>query len=287
MTSKRRAGGFTLLELIVAMTIAGVVLTGVVRLMTGQSRGYAQQKAVGDASETLRGAGALLAWEVRHAEMAVDTVLSQSADTLSVRSVQGVGIICAKRDSGYYAIWKNGGDIAATADDTALVSVLSPNASASNNYRVWNKLKITQVGTPAAMNLAACVWPGARPPDLVVKLNVTATSDTAGINVGAMFRSFRKTKFAEYQSQGRWWLGRQVGAGSWNIVTGPLLPPASNGLKFAYYDSNGVAVVGNARVRNIGITLYSQSYTKYKGPTSGTVVDYRQDSLITRVSLRR
>src|SRR5215510_8590220 len=96
INKSRRHAGFTLVELIVVMALSGLILTGVLKLMTGQSRGYAQMIATGDASETLRGAGALVGWEIRHAQMATDSILMTNADTLSLRSVQGVGVVCGK-----------------------------------------------------------------------------------------------------------------------------------------------------------------------------------------------
>jgi len=150
----RTRKGFSLAELMVALTLSGIVISGAYGLMRTQSRAYGKQLGTGDAAETLEGAGALLSWEIRHADMATDTLVSLSADTLSVRSVQGVGIICAKKDPGLYAIWKNGGDIQPTVDDTAMVSMLGNQA--------WTKAKITAVGTPVAMGLTACAWTGGR-----------------------------------------------------------------------------------------------------------------------------
>ncbi len=280
MRAIRRAG-FTLSELLVALTISGIVGTAVVKLLITQFRGYGNQVSMGDASETLRGAAALLSWEIRHAAMASDTLLSLSPDTLSVRSVQGAGIVCAKKSSAaMYGIWKNGGDIEDTPDDSALISV----GGSATGVRAWKKVQIVQVGTAGAMGLAACAWPSARPPDLVVLLAVNKSDDTSGIAVGALFRSFRRTVFAEYQDAGRWWLGRRVGSGAWDKVTGPLLQPASGGLKFAYYGAAGTPVASGGAVRVVGVALKSQSYRRV---SAGAASAYRVDSLTTRVLVRQ
>ena len=277
MSTTRR--GFTLAELLVALAISGIVLGSVYRLMTSQGRGYAQQLALADASETLQGAGALLSWEMRHAEMATDTLFTLSADTLAVRSVQGAGVVCAiNATSGLYGIWKCGGDIKATGDDTAMVS--------TSGGRGWKKLRITQVGTPGGMGLTQCAWAGTRAPDLVVQFSVATARDTAGIVVGSMFRAFRRTRFAELFDSGRWWLGRQVGSAAWEKITGPLLSPAAGGLAFSYYDSTGAATTSASRVRAVGMTMRSETYKTYLGPNGGAP-RYRRDSLITRVMVRR
>jgi len=60
-TMSRRRTGFTLAELIVAVTISTVVLLGMYKVLTSQFRVYAQQVAIEDDGETLRGAAAVLA----------------------------------------------------------------------------------------------------------------------------------------------------------------------------------------------------------------------------------
>jgi prepilin-type N-terminal cleavage/methylation domain-containing protein len=273
---EQRARGFTLIEMMVSLTVGGIVMAAVVGLLTTQTRTYMQERAMADASESLRGAGALLSWELRHASMAGDTLSSIAATTVTLRSVQGVGIVCAKNAAGAYGIWKNGGDILATADDSALVF--------KTLTQKWKKLKISQVGTPVAMGLLACAWAGGRPPDLVVRLVAGAPSDTSGILVGSSFRAFRRVQYSEYQETGRWWLGRKVGAGAWEKVTGPLLAPASNGLGFTYYDSAGVTTAVARNVRVVGIALRAEAYRRYL--TRNRSLVYGRDSMITRVLLR-
>ena len=104
----------------------------------------------------------------------------------------------------------------------------------------WRAVKINLVGTPAAMGLSSCAWPGARKPDLVVQVTVTTKQDTSSIQVGAALRTFRRVEYAEYQARGRWWLGRKAGAATtYEQLTGPLLAPGAGGLTFAYYDTLG------------------------------------------------
>ena len=148
--------GFTLAELAVALVISSVVLLGAYKILSAQFKAYGQQVAIEDVGETLRGAAALLGWEIHHAEMATDGLFSTSPDTLSVRSIQGVGIVCAINTANgvRYGIWKNGGDIEATNADSALIY--------SQDLQLWKKLKISQVGTPAAMSVPSCAWAGTR-----------------------------------------------------------------------------------------------------------------------------
>jgi len=229
--------GFTLIELIVSFIIGLIVLGAVVQTMIVQGKGYRKQREQVDVRETMREAAGLLSWDLRQAAVGGSPFVALGANNLTIRSPRGLGTICAKAPAvagiqpARYGLWKTAGNIQATVDDTALVYQIGKGG--------WNKLKITAVGTPAAMGVTACAWPGARPPDLVVEFAVTTTAglpnktDTSLIKIGAPFRSFRSVQYAEFQQNGRWWLGRKVGqAASWEQLTGPLLAPGSNGLAF-------------------------------------------------------
>ena len=81
------------------------------------------------------------------------------------------------------------------------------------------------------------------------------------------------------------WLGRKVGAAAYDRLTGPLLAPASGGLKFVYYDTLGAVTANAADLGTVGFTLRAQSLKQFHlGPGA---LQYKVDSLTTRVALRR
>lgn len=270
--------GFTLIELLVTLVVGLLVLSSVVQLLIVQSRGYRKQREVVDIRETAREASALLSWDLRQSAVGGSPLAAVGANSITIRSPRGMGTVCAKHPTlARYGLWKTGGNIFATADDSALV------------YQVgrdnWQALKITAVGTPAAMGVVACAWPGARPPDIVVEFAVATKADTAYIRVGAPFRNFRRVQYAEFQLNSRWWLGRKVGAAaSYEQLTGPLVAPSSNGLAFTYYDTLGVLTANPAAVGAVAFTLRTESF---KPTYIGNAFDYQRDSLTTKVVLRR
>jgi type II secretory pathway pseudopilin PulG len=270
--------GFALIELIVALVVGIIVVTSVVQMMIAQSRGWRKQREVIDVRETAREAGAMLAWDLRQSALGQSSFSAISANSITLRSPRGLGIICAKHATlPRYGLWKTGGNIQASADDSALVYQIARGK--------WSPLKITAVGTPGAMGVTACAWPGARPPDVVVEFAVGTKNDTAYIKVGAPFRDFKRVQYAEYQLNNRWWLGRKVGsAATYEQLTGPLVPPTSNGLAFAFYDTLGTVTVNPAAVGSVALTLRTESF---KNAGSGTFYGYQHDSLTTRVSVRR
>jgi prepilin-type N-terminal cleavage/methylation domain-containing protein len=269
--------GFTMIELLVVLVVGLVVLGSVVQMMTVQGRAYRKQREQVDVRETVRGAAALLSWELRHASVAGSPLAAMGANSFAVRSARGIGTICAKHATlARYGLWKTAGNIQATVDDTALVYQLGKGA--------WTRLKITAVGSPTAMGVSACAWPGARPPDLVVQFAVTTKTDTSFIKIGVPFRNFRRVEYGQFQQDNRWWLGRKVGAaGSYEKLTGPLLPGA-NGLAMTYYDTLGAVTINPAAVGSVAFTIRTQSYKKATGVSDYV---YQRDSVTTKVALRR
>ena len=275
---RRGQPGFTLIELLIGLVLGVLVMSGAVQMMIVQGRGYRKQRELIDIGETAREAGALLAWDLRQSAVGGSQLTAMGPGTLTLRSPRGLGTICAKHPLlARYGLWKTGGNILASTDDSALVYQLG--------HDKWTALKILGVGTPAAMGVTSCAWPGARPPDFVVELAVGTKSDTSNIKVGAPFRGFRRVEYAEYQSNNRWWLGRRVGtAASYDQLTGPLVAPTANGLTFAYYDTLGAVTTIPSAVGSIAFTLRTESF---KNTYVGKTYVYQRDSLTTRVALRR
>jgi prepilin-type N-terminal cleavage/methylation domain-containing protein len=270
--------GFTIIELLVGLVVGLMVMGSVVQMMIVQGRGYRKQREIIDIRETARQANTLLAGDLRQSGVGESPLSAMGANSIALRSPRGMGTICAKHATlARYGLWKTGGNILAGTDDSALVYQLGRDK--------WTALKVTAVGTPAAMGVAACAWPGARPPDVVVEFAVGTRTDTSYIKVGAPFRNFRRVEYAEYQLNSRWWFGRRVGAaGSYEQLTGPLVAPASNGLAFVYYDTLGAVTANPGAVGSVAFTLRSESFKKtYVGNT----YVYQRDSLTTKVALRR
>jgi prepilin-type N-terminal cleavage/methylation domain-containing protein len=276
-TTTRDSRGFTMIEVIVSLVVGMIVLGSVVQLLIVQGRGYRKQREQVDVRETAREAAGLLSWDLRQAAVAGSSFAVMGSNAVTIRAFRGLGTVCAKHALlARYGLWKTGGNIQATVDDTALVYQIGRGQ--------WNKLKVTAVGTPAAMGVTACAWPGARPPDMVIEFAVTATTDTSYIKVGAPLRTFRRVQYAEYQQNNRWWLGRKVGAAaSYELLTGPLLAPASNGLAFTYYDTLGAVTANPAAVGSVAFTLRTESFKN----TISTGSQYEHDSVTTKVAVRR
>ena len=275
-----RAGsrrGFTIIELMISMMIALILLGAVYKLMITQSGGYTKQRELADVRETARSGSMLLSRDLRHAASGGSSVIAMSPNSITLLSLRGLGIVCAKHPTlPRYALWRTAGKIEAAADDTALVFQVGRER--------WQYVKLEAVGTLAAMGIAKCAWPGTRVPDVVIEVVVNSTSDTVGIKVGAPFRTYKRVTYAQYLLDGRWWLGRKVGdADGYEQLTGPLR--ASNGLSFAYFDTLGAPTAVPRAVGMVAFTLNAESYHKVRA-NSGAYA-FQRDSLTTKVLLRR
>jgi type IV pilus assembly protein PilW len=66
-TSIMGEAGFTLVELMIALFVSGLVMAAVVSVYTAQTRSYAQQDDIAGIQQNLRGALAILPMEIRMA----------------------------------------------------------------------------------------------------------------------------------------------------------------------------------------------------------------------------
>ncbi len=64
LRSCRSRRGFTIIELIIGLTLGLIVLTSVYKLLMSQSRLYGVQREVADTRQSLRAAAALLSYEL-------------------------------------------------------------------------------------------------------------------------------------------------------------------------------------------------------------------------------
>jgi len=274
LTSRR---GFTIVELLISMMIGLIVLGAVYKLMITQSAGYAKQRELADVRETARSATTLLSWDLRNAATGGSAIAAMSPGAITLRSVRGVGVICAKHPTQpRYGLARTAGKIEATADDSALVLQIGRDR--------WQRVKVTSVGTPAALGVPSCSWTGAPAPDIVIQIAVNSKSDTISLKVGAPFRAYRRVEYTQFLLNGRWWLGRKVGAAAdYEQLTGPLL--ASTGLRFTYFDTLGAPTAIPGAVGMVAYTLNAESYKKARLNTGAYA--YQRDSLTTKVLLRR
>lgn len=165
----RRPRGFTIVEMMVYVLLAGIVMAAVYQLLIGQSRSYGKQRELMDVHETLRGVAALLAWEIRQISSAGGDLYATGANSITLRSIQGGGVVCGLHTTlARVGLGRTWGDF----DDTAGDSVLVYSADTDS----WLTGPIDNIlPDPAPAGVGYCDWGGGASivPDLVLDMTVS------------------------------------------------------------------------------------------------------------------
>lgn len=265
--------GFTLVELIVSMVVSLVVLSASYDLLVTQTRQHVFHRETMDARETLRGAGALLMSELQPAFAARGDLYAIGPQSIAFRAFRGAGVICDQVGAdASYELWQSTGTFGASTADSVLLY--------SDGSQSWRSVRVTQQ-QPAA---TPCAWGSGFTPDLQIDLAVATAADTLGVLVGSGVRAFQRTEYGVFEQNGRWWLGRKLGAATtFDLVTGPLRAPDEGGMALRYFDAGRALTTVAADVKLIELVLRSESFGAVN---AGAVTGLRGDSLRVLLSLR-
>jgi len=275
--------GLTLVELVVAMVLLGVVSTGIYSvLMTSQRTSHAQAQRI-DLQQNLRAAASLLPAELRELDASDGDIAAMSATSLTVRAMRQLVLLCAAPALGgtltgvqlvVRATPFFGSRDFAPATDSLLIYYEGDEGTRADDGWVLGRLTAIAVqncpdGTPGRRLTANLIMP---PP----QWNLPGT-----VPNGAPVRGFEWLTYRVYQAaDGRWYLGLQ-GGGDTQPLVGPLTGGA--GLTFKYYDTTGAVTAVPANVAEIEIAIRGMTAEPiHHDGALGTT----GDSLVTRVALR-
>ena len=278
------SNGFTFVELIVVMVIGSMILGGAYSAILSQSRLFRAQTELAEARTTLRGATAVLSSSLMEAAATDSDISAISDSSFTIREYHMAGTVCSHVTVGadkYFGLQelKGGPDGSVTAADSVVVYDAYQND--------WDVAGLSGAWTGADAwaggNTPVCFWgdstTAAPRPQAAVRLNAPA-SLLASIQVGAPLRVFRSTEYGVFQRNGDWWLGRRVsGATTWELLTGPLVAPASGGIDLTYYKSDGTTATLGSAVAAVEVFLWALGGDV---SVSRTV----QDSVRVRIHLR-
>ncbi len=282
MTGSRAVGrdrcGFTVVELLVYLTLASVIIGSVFKLIGGQNTNYRHQRELMDLRDNLRGALVVLSSELRQLSAAGGDIYAMSPESLMVRSVTWYGTVCEKHNlQPRYGLSHMHGDFGALVGDSAMVFAAGITGDADDR---WGIIEITNQWSSGG-GLSSCRW-GASP-DRVIEF----AGDTTGIKIGGPIRGFRVVQYGTFLKDGRWWLGRKDGPGApYQKMAGPLRAPALGGLEFLPYDALGAATTDPLAVHTVEIVIRGETFGKLRGGSGGVVPTVRYDSLRTAAYLR-
>jgi prepilin-type N-terminal cleavage/methylation domain-containing protein len=290
--------GFSIIELMIALVLLGLVSTAVYKVLVNNQRLYLAQTQTIDLQQNIRAAAAILPAEFRELDAADGDISAMGADSISMRAMRQLAFLCATPLLGAGV-----GQIALTVRQTPIYGnrqTFTVNDSLLIYYegdpstRIDDSWVLGQVKTVAAgpvCNDSGPGGPGTLPsPGFTLTLQPQWIAGSQlnvanAITLGAPVRGFDKLAYRVYQSaDGNWYLGQRNPASGGTIqpVVGPLT--GANGVTFSYYDSVGVVTTDSSKVAQIQIVLRARTTSPIRGADG--VQTYKVDSVVTRVALR-
>ena len=272
----RNRSGFTLVELMVAIVIGGLIIAALHQVLQLQSQSVQMQTAQISVQQSNRITLGVLAGEIREVDAAEGDLLMASTDSLRVRVVRKLGFACAV-DSLLLQlnVWEAGTPF--ETDDSIVVFVDNDTISSIDDG--WRTVSVTDADTLTSLTTSCGATEFNGETASTRRLTVVDTGSVAGIRRGAIVRSVHHLTYGLFNIDGEWMVGRREADGTLTPLIGPL---ESGGLSFTYRDTLGAVLTPTtaaqrAAVRRIGITV--------RGVNDGNANTYT-DSLVTQVFLR-
>ena len=285
--------GFTLIELMIALVLLGMISAAVYKVLVSDQRIYQAQTQRMDLQQNIRAAATILPAEFRVLDASDGDILAMSSDSIMIRAMRLFAIACdtpilnggaitAKtlilRNSMTY-----GSRMLAAGDSVLIYYEGQPGSRADDS---WLRGRITLA--PVAANCAgpepvAQARPGMRLTFDLVPLVLPQQNKAGMVPMGTPVWGYEIDTYKLYQApDGNWYIGVRNQAGTIQPVVGPLI--GANGMTLSYYDAAGVVTAVPTNVAQIEIKVRGRTAqpVRLADGTQTTQVD----SILTRVALR-
>ena len=305
---RRRGGGrgFTLVEMLVALVLLGVVTAALYRVLVNNQRLYTAQTQRIDLQQNIRAAATILPADLREVDATDGDISAATATSITFRAMRWMGFLCNPPINGglvqtpvltmtmtnkrYYGIR------GPAAGDSILIRYEGDEGTNKDDTWVLGKITgLTTVNCPgvptypdntAGKQLVVTAWmPTTATPPALPAANIGLS-----IYAGAPVRGFETVAYQLYQPAGdtSWYVGLQTASGTQPLI-GPVL---SNGLQLEYFDSTSASLAAPlspadlVRVARVDITVRARTAQPVRGGGGGTLLGAIVDSVVTRVALR-
>lgn len=287
--------GFTMVELLVALVLLGLVSAALYRVLVNNQRLYMAQTARIDLSQNIRAAANILPAELREIDAADGDIIAMTPTRLEIRAMRWLGFACTAPVMGgglngltmtirggapglplfYGARGMN------VVSDTMLIYYDGDQTSRNDDY--WARGTFTGVA-PAVVNCPGLPVQTGRLVTFNLNLLGIGVNQAGAIPVGAPVRGYEHVIYQLYNPPGDtlWYVGFQPAAGAMQPLFGPVL---TNGLTFQYFDVNGNVTAVRSQVARVDITVRARTVSAVRSggqAPARTVVD----SITTSVALR-
>ena len=278
--------GFTFVEILVAMTLMGIISVSIYKLLNNNQRLYREQAARIDLNQNVRSAVAILPSELKELD-ATDAggsdIVAMGPASLTYNSMRNTYFLCtAPNAAGLQVTLSAAPWFGTQALDVGehLFMLYAENDPTRRSDDAW-----LRVNSTVRANGTAC--PGGAASITLTLTGVTA-AQLGGVTLGAPIKGYKVVQVLHYVDAGsQYWIG-QTSQNKTNLVWSglePLVGPVtSTGLRFTYYDANGNVTGVAGSVARIAISITGQTPEKVRG--TGGAMQYATTNTVTQVALR-
>jgi prepilin-type N-terminal cleavage/methylation domain-containing protein len=286
----RRKGGFTLVEILIAMTLLALIGAIVTSVLLRQQRFHRAVTSITDARARMRDIATILPTDLRSISTIGGDVLALSDTALQFRAFIGSAVLCRYASATVIEVpprvMASGNVLTAWINPPApqdVAFMYNDSTSAGNSDDSWTAFTVTD--TTSGTDATWC--PSTANPAFTqaadngqrrYRITLSAAPTQAQIKLGAPIRFAREVRYSVYQaSDNQWYVGFQrctpsgaagvAGAcGTREVLAGPVLPASTDtltsGLFFVYYNQTGVVVTDVAQattIASIGVGIRTAS----------------------------
>jgi len=262
--------GFTMIELLVALVLLGIVSTAIYRVLVNNQRLYMAQTQRIDLSQNIRAANTILSAEFRELDAFDGDIVAMGPDSVVIRGMRWLSFVCVPPvlsgvNAGNQMTIRGrqvgdpmffGSRYINETTDSLLIYLDGNQTTRLDDYYVPARLSATPGNQQCPAVGAVPAQPGTR---IVFDGNFIAGTNLAGaITVGAPVRGFERVKYRLYQPSGdtSWYVGFQPGGQTIQPLIGPLL---TNGLTFQYFNAAGAVTAVRTQVARIDVTVRART----------------------------
>lgn len=218
-------GGFTLVELLVAIVLGGIVVGVLFQLIGGQGRFVELQSAREEVQQNTRAALELIGSEIRSMPHG-SALVAATDDEITLRATRFSGVVCSQEHGGAAldVVFPEIPGVSWTVNQGTGLLVHGDTASG------WDHARVSSIGAAAPICDGEPVSPGAEVRRVTLAGSLPAMpGDVVSVADEITYRSGAS-------SVDGLWIQRRLGAGTHQPFAGPIL--ADRGLRFEYFSGD-------------------------------------------------
>lgn len=289
--------GFSLVELIVILTLSAIVMGGLTSVLVRQQRFYRGTADLVETRSQIRQAAGIIPSDLRGVSSIGGDIIQITDTSMVFRATIGQAIACAVVGNIIVVpplTLANGNTLASfaltpAAGDT--VFVYDDGLTEAANDDEWEAYGLASSADTTNLTSAACdALTGAANATTQRNSFILAGTPDATIQIGAPMRFVRRTRYTLYRAtDGAWYLGYcapDCAGGTPQPIAGPFLPGAggTKGVAFSYQNASGAVTTIPDSVAQVSIVVRGQ--TRGVVDMGGYKNTYVGDSLRFSVAIR-